>query len=247
MANMVHGRVIKLLVNILGFVVTLAIILLFFCGFRCLVEFRLPISLPLLLALIAALGFIMGLSRWATLIRSYATGIVLALLLGLVVHILLPKMPEECCDPCIEMGSTDQPVFLKLINKEAEAVLNEHMSIIKEIFAPDSLICDARNNATRNPEEYYLEKFRKEKHYEIEHFALNIRSLDVNEHWIFTSGAWIEGDNAHVSTGSRGRWSWENDNHIMTYNNSPGSDQWYFTRRNRCCCWKITKFTFNAE
>lgn len=131
-------------------------------------------------------------------------------------------------------ASTDSETLLALIDAEEQAVLNEDIELVMAIFAPDAPIRNAdpvTGQVWNSPKAYYTEKFHNEIHCEIEHYDLRIQKLTATE--------------AQATTASKGKWGWEAEGCTQTYENLPGSDQWYF-RKDDLGCWQIVRFTFNV-
>ena len=233
--------------------VFLALIIYFFCDFRCLIEFKLTdgvkVALVFLSGLLAYLIHrISPQSLISTLISAFAAGFTLAYLFGIGAHILLPPMPTECCSPCFIRENNHEDTFRKLIEKETQAVKDKRMELLKQIFSTDAIIVDHYANGQEQPfEEHYSIKFKTLDFKDLVHDIITIVNMDLSNVFILTKEAFMLSDHVIVETSSRGLAIDRPTGNKISIVNPPGSDRWTFVRKNRCCCWKISEVEFGIH
>jgi hypothetical protein len=136
---------------------------------------------------------------------------------------------------CPYRASTDAESIVSLIDAEAQAVLNEDLSIIQAIFAEDAVIRDAtKDDPFVDPASRYATLFTNADYLEIVHYEVQ------------PAGSGITGSVAYFTSGSKGRFTSADDpSTVHEFENDPCSDHWTFGR-DGAGCWVIINFTFNA-
>ena len=239
--------------GVCAFVVFLVLIFNFFCGFRCLIEFKLLGGVAVVLGLLSGLFSylfhrISPQSLINALISAIAAGFTLAFLFGLGAHILLPPMPKECCNPCLISENELEDTFRKLIEKEAQAVKEKRMDLLRLVFSLNAIIVDHYvNGQEQSLEVHYSNKFRTSDFLDLVHDIVTITEMKLSNDFIFTKGAFMLPDRAIAETSSRGTVLEKATDNRIQIDNPPGSDKWTFVRENRCCCWKISKVEFGIH
>ena len=145
---------------------------------------------------------------------------------------------------CPYEGSTDEQTFVNLIQAEAEAVDQEAMDIIHQIFAPDAVFTDVKNGTSwPNP----VARFEGE-------LFPNANLSDVKHFGILFVGKSPDGKQVYYVSGSSGSYTNEDGGPFYYVNGSKGnakddtkygSDHWTF-QQNAAGCWVISQFEFNA-
>ncbi len=157
-----------------------------------------------------------------------AAGVVLAAQLQSVAH----EEAQTEGVACAVTGPTDRDTLVALIDAEAYAVLTEDLNRIASIFTADATVYNGASGEEWSALAYYEQKFSNEIHCSVEHLAYTVR---------------VQGDHARVTSASRGEWGWEEEGKCtLTYDNLPGSDEWYLGK-DQNGCWRIERFVFNAQ
>jgi hypothetical protein len=154
----------------------------------------------------------------------------------------LPPQPTETPTPmitrtptpslaCLYQADTFTDTIKQLIYAEAEAVAEEDIAIIQEIFAEDNVVIrdGDRQEEWYNPVEYYQSVFEVITYTNASHFGVQPVRVTETDAW-FTSGA--SGD-------------WTMGGETKAYYKPPGSDHWTFKKIDGC--WRIVRFAYNAE
>ena len=235
--------------GILFFVVVLILVGTFFCTFRCLIAFELA-------TVAAVFGFVTGLLAFFKSRIQQATGLIqiglpamiglaLGLLVAIGVHIYLPPMPEECCDPCFIGDNEHEDTFKKLIEQEARAVIKEDMQQLELIYDPNAVIIDRLSSGQAQPfRTHYSSKFKYLDFISIVHDTYTVTDEEISKALFFTKYAFMKPDHVTVETNSRVSFINKLTKQQETYNNPAVSDRWMFERKNRCCCWRLVEVNF---
>jgi hypothetical protein len=179
------------------------------------------------------------------IISTIAAGFALAFLCGTGAHMLLPPMPEECCNPCLISEKKHEDTCRKLIEKESQVVTEEDMDLLRLIFSPNAIIIDHYvNGQERSFEINYYNKFRTLDFIYLVHDIVTVADKKLSNDFIFTKGAFMLPDRVIAETSSRGTAIEKSSGNEIQIDNPSGSDKWTFVRENRCCCWKISKVEF---
>jgi hypothetical protein len=252
--KMTMKLLISIFLGIIAFLSSFSAIIYFFCGFRCFVEYDISTLDPLLALLFSVLVmFIPSLNKKVREGLPYLTpvtiGLSAALVIGTMLHLQLPSISEDCCEPCISDKSSKEIVFelLQLVQKEAEAVKEKEIELINKIYTKDARVLnyDSANNKSVTAREHYIQLFAYEDHSEILRHSFGYPEIQLTGDFIITKKAWQNSETATLVTGSTGKFLQRGAIAQNSYNNPPGSDIWEFERLNRCCCWKIKQFTYN--
>jgi hypothetical protein len=130
-------------------------------------------------------------------------------------------------------AKTDPEAITWLIEHEAQAVVDEDLGLIKEIFAENAIIVDyfEANSPSiwNNPIARYQPLFK------------DYQFIDTRNTNIRATGP-INGDTVEYISGSHG--SYRVNGQTTSYKNPDDASRWKVTKINGC--WKITRFEFNV-
>jgi hypothetical protein len=146
-----------------------------------------------------------------------------------------PTITPTPTPTCPYQAITDTGIITRLIEAEAQAILDEDISIIRAIFAEDATIWDAaRDERWEDPIARYAALFANTDFIEDVHFEVQ------------PAGPGITENVAYFTSGSKGKFiSVDDPSQTHEFDNPDCSDHWTFGR-NSAGCWVITNFTFNA-
>ncbi len=118
-----------------------------------------------------------------------------------------------------------------MIEMEGNAVINQDINIIHNIYAADAVISKQDTNEVFQAYVYYSQKFTKEEHCNVNH-----------SDYLVTDYA---RDQVTITTSSMGNYGLKGEGCAQAYSNPPGSDLWVFRKIGNE--WKIVHFEFNRK
>ena len=118
-----------------------------------------------------------------------------------------------------------------MIEMEGDAVINQDINIIHNIYSADAVISRQDTNEVFQAYVYYSQKFTKEEHCKVNH-----------SDYLVTDYAH---DQVTMTTSSMGNYGLKGEGCAQAYSNPPGSDLWVFRKIGNE--WKIVHFEFNRK
>lgn len=134
-------------------------------------------------------------------------------------------------ETCPYHQGTTEETLLNLINIEEQAVQNENIFVIEQIYSPNGVYEDFSLNRIEHAISNYELAFTLFDYQETDHPNVQIDK--------------ILGNVAYASSGSAGSYFERESGEFKEYFNPLGSDHWYF-QQNKDGCWKIIRLTVNA-
>ena len=149
-------------------------------------------------------------------------------LLDIPLCTLIPT--KEQSPTCAIQAETDAEVILLTIQAEGQAVLEENILIIQQIFFSDAIIIEfSAGERWTNPISRYEDLFRETNY-------LSVLNDQIQPEQT------INDQLAYYSSGSRGNYLYQGETH--SWDNPPGSTHWTLEKVGEC--WMITRMAFNA-